>query len=150
MNQGLKHLKPWLELPLLDPRFVLLLYCGNMTAIAERFDRYPLNTDDHPLIEYMAPLLQQRERTGQESAFVRGELVRFLDELQRACPPGRDPMLANRSATDRLLPRAGLNLQKARLYYQAGRRADAAKAWDAFVNDWLAQGRPASPGRPTR
>ena len=62
--------------------------------------------------------------------------------------PGRDPMLANRSATDRLLPRAGLNLQKARLHYREGRRAEAAKAWDAFVNDWLAQGRPASPGRP--
>jgi len=138
----------WLELPLLDPRFVLLLYCGNMTAIAERFDRYPLNTDDHPLIEYMAPLLQQRQRTGQASAFVRGELVAFLDELQRACPPGRDPMLAKRSATDRLLPRAGLNLQKARLYYQQGRRAEAARAWDAFVSDWLAQGRAESPGRP--
>ena len=138
----------WLELPLLDPRFVLLLYCGNMTAIAERFDRYPLNTDDHPLIEYMAPLLQQRERTGQASAFVRGELVTFLDELQRACPPGGDPMLANRSATDRLLPRAGLNLHKARLYYQGGRRAEAARSWDAFVSDWLAQGRPVSPGRP--
>lgn len=137
-----------LELPLLDPRFVLLFYCGNITAIAERFDRYPVNTDDHPLIEYMAPLLQQRERTGQASAFVRDELVRFLDELQQACPPDRDPMLARRSATDRLLPRAGLNLQKARLHYQEGRRAEAARAWDAFVSDWLAQSRPESPGRP--
>ncbi len=129
---------------MLDARFVLLLYCGNLTAIAERFDRYPLNTDDHPLIEYMAPRLPHRERTGQASAFVRGELVRFLEELQRACPPGRDPMLARRSATDRLLPRAGLNLQKARLHYQRGRRAEAAKAWDAFVSDWLVHGRRSS------
>ncbi len=138
----------WLDLPLMCPRFVLAFYCGNLSAIRERFDRYPLNTDDHPLIEYMAPLTQRREAAGEVSYFVGEALTTFLDELQRACPPERDPVLAGRSATDRLLPRAGLALHKTRLYYQRGPREKAEHVWNDFVRYWIAQDKRDTPSVP--
>jgi len=129
----------WLELPLFCPRFVLVFYCGNLSEIGDRFDRYPLNTDDHPLIEYMAPLSRQRVAAGQASCLVGEELAAFLEELHRACPPERDPMLANRSPIDRLLPRAGLSLYKTRLYCWRDRREKAEQAWEDFARDWRRQ-----------
>jgi len=128
--------------PRLTAQTALTFYCGNLSAIRDRFDGYAVNTDDYPLIEYLAPLSRQRQKAGEVSWFVGGELLAFLGDLQKACPPESDPMLANHSPADRRLPRAGLCLHRARMHSFRGQRAEAQQAWADFVRHWLARDAP--------
>ncbi|NQT41232.1 MAG: fused MFS/spermidine synthase [Planctomycetes bacterium] len=127
-----------LVLPL-TPRTVLIFYCGNLSAIGDRFDQYPINTDDRPRIEYLAPRSHRREAAGQASWFVAGELIGLLETLQQACPPETDPMLANRTPSERRLPRAGLSFHQARVHASGDSWEAADEAWQAFFPDWLAR-----------
>jgi len=126
-----------LELPF-NPQTALMFYCGNLTAAHQQFAEYPMNSDDHPWIEYLAPRSQQMELSRPASRFVASELLAFLVALQQACQAESDPMLANRSLADRRLPSAGLNLYKAYLADSRGNRDMRKQAWDGFVSDWLA------------
>ncbi|MHC4503803.1 MAG: fused MFS/spermidine synthase [Planctomycetota bacterium] len=129
-------------------RTVLLFYCGNLSAARELLDGYPVNTDDRPLVEYLAPRSREREAAGRVSWFVGEELLPFLEAVQKACPPETDPVLANRSPPDRRLARAGLSLYKARLHSLAGTREEAERAWKDFVRDWLATDERGGSGSP--
>lgn len=124
-----------LNLPL-DPQTILLFYGGNLTAARSLFDGYPLNTDDRPIIEYMAPRSYRQGTASKPSWFVGPPFADLVDEVQSLCPPERDPLLVERTSANHRLPLAGSAFHRARLAEVAGDEASARKAWEEFVADW--------------
>lgn len=119
-----------------DPATIPFFYCGNLSAAADRFAAFPLNTDDHPVIEYLAPRTFREPTDLGTPWFVGPRLAALVDELQRRCPPDTDPLLTARSAADRRLPVAGAAFHRARLWQIAGDAARCRAAWDEFVAAW--------------
>ncbi len=118
-----------------DAATMPFFYCGNLTAAREVFAGYPVNTDDHPYIEYMAPRTF-RNQTTQIPWFVGPRLAQLVDEVQRLCPPERDPVLANRAPAERRLPVAGAAFHWARLWQIMDNEPRCRQAWQEFVGHW--------------
>jgi len=115
---------------------VMFFYCGNLTAAKELFAKYPVNTDDRPLVEYMTPRSLRRadELTPK---FVGPKIAELIDEIQAICPPGVDPMLMNRTAENRRLPVAGAAIHRAWIEMVVRRDPERCReAWDEFVREW--------------
>ena len=51
----------------LNPQTALVYYGGNITASEESFANYPVNTDDKPVIEYMAPRYYRGQGRGRDA-----------------------------------------------------------------------------------
>jgi spermidine synthase len=118
-----------------------LFYCGNMTAAKHLFDGYAINTDDRPLIEYMAPR-SLRKKSGDmlPPTFIGPRLADLVDQLLEISPPEQDPMLANRTAENRRLPLAGAALHRAWVEYAMGDARACRRAWATFVTEWINHG----------
>ena len=85
----------------LNPQTALVYYGGNVTASKELFADYPVNTDDKPVIEYMAPRRYRNQGTDKMPWFVGPYILKFIKDLQKACPPDQDPLLVNRTPANR-------------------------------------------------
>lgn len=99
-----------------------LFYAGNMMGILSSLAHQPMNTDDRPVIEYLAPRLQ----AGGNSRFVGVQLEGFLQQLLDSLPPERDPLLAGLPKRERTYVRAGFDFFRYHLYAARGRRDSAA------------------------
>jgi len=119
-----------------DVETALVFYCGNLTAAAELFRQYPLNTDDRPIIEYAAPLSIRKKVDGFPPTLVGPRFVTLVDTLLQHCPPESDPMLANRSAANRRLVTAGAELHRFWLAKAMGQPRQTTTAWQEFVAAW--------------
>lgn len=123
----------------LNPQTALVYYGGNVTASKELFAGYPVNTDDKPVIEYMAPRHYRNEGKDKMPWFVGPYILKFIKGIQKACPPDKDPLLINRTPTNRRLPLAGSAYQETRLWAQVGNGAEAERNWQQFIKEWLDQ-----------
>ncbi len=83
----------------------LKFYAGN--AASGVFAHAPVNTDDHPLIEYLAPRTHRAVIAGTARFLVGPERDRLYADLLDALPPEDDPYLSLLSEAQRALPRAG-------------------------------------------
>jgi spermidine synthase len=126
-----------LQLPL-NSQTILLFYCGNMSKAKQVFQNYPLNTDDKPLIEYMAPRTYRNRKDTTIPWFVGPRIAKLIDAVLQACPPEDDPFLSNRSEADRRLPTAGAAYHWARVWAVIGDKGKCQRAWTTFVDNWLA------------
>jgi spermidine synthase len=121
----------------LNPQTALLYYGGNVTASKERFAGYPVNTDDKPVIEYMAPRHYRNQGKDGMPWFVGPYILKFIRDLQKNCPPDKDPLLVNRTSANRRLPLAGSAYQETKLWAEFGNEEEARKNWNQFVTEWL-------------
>jgi spermidine synthase len=121
----------------LNPQTALVYYCGNLRAVEDLFADYPVNTDDKPVIQYMAP--RQFRDKGEEELpwFVGPYLLKFIQQVQEICPPGEDPLLVHRNASNQRLPLAGSAYHEANLWAEFGNEEQVSKNWQRFVNEWL-------------
>jgi spermidine synthase len=104
---------------------LLWAYCGNLTVAKDWIGDGPLNTDDHPLIEYLAPVTHRRVGAG-EARFLTGEeMVKLHRDLLAASPPDRDPYLARCTPAQRAFVRAGFFIHAKSAYMAAGKSAQA-------------------------
>ena len=78
-----------------DSNTLLLFYCGNLGGASSFFKDSPLNTEDHPLIEYGSPLSASEEAADRITWFAGPQFVGFMDELQSHTPPESDPALSD-------------------------------------------------------
>jgi spermidine synthase len=118
---------------------ILFFYCGNLTESKELFADYPVNSDDKPVIEYMAPR-SYRNKTGNASPWFTGsKIASLVEELQRRCPAHKDPLLVNRTAANRRLPTAGAHFHRARLSEMARDEEECIKSWKRFLKEWRNQ-----------
>jgi spermidine synthase len=65
---------------LASPRALAMLYAGELTA-ADLFAAAPLNTDDRPVIEFLAPRLTRMSSAGDKDWFTGESLAAFYDAL---------------------------------------------------------------------
>jgi spermidine synthase len=121
----------------LNPQTALVYYAGNVSASADKFADYPVNTDDKPIIQYMAPRQYRDKGEEQVPWFVGPYLLKFIKQLQEDCPPGDDPLLVYRTESNRRLPLAGSAYQETNLWSQFGNEEQVQKNWQRFVKEWL-------------
>lgn len=121
----------------LNPQTALLYYGGNITASKKLFAGYPINTDDKPVIEYMAPRYYRNKGKDDAPWFIGPYLLKFIKDLQKTCPPDKDPLLANRTSTNRRLPLAGSAYQETKLWAKVGNDAESERSWEQFIKEWL-------------
>jgi len=96
IGERLAAVPAWSRDPLLvTQQGVAMLYLGDLTAARDLIASGPLNTDDRPLIEFVAPRLTRTSAAGDKDWFTGEELATFTD------------VLAGRFATDRVLPPTG-------------------------------------------
>jgi spermidine synthase len=94
LRERLLRLPTWSRDALLaSPRGLLMLYAGNLTAVADLFATAPLNTDDHPLIEFLAPRLTRMTTTGDKDWFTGESLAAFYDTLEARLQGAPAPLL---------------------------------------------------------
>lgn len=121
----------------LNPQTALIYYAGNVRASSDLFADYPVNTDDRPIIQYMAP--RQYRDKGEEEVpwFVGPYLLRWIKEVQEACPPNEDPLLVHRNASNKRLPIAGSLYHEMSLWFHVGNEEQVDKNWQRFIEEWL-------------
>jgi spermidine synthase len=95
IRERLLHLPDWSADPLLSsPRGLIMLYAGNLTAAADLFASAPFNTDDRPLIEFLAPRLTRVTAAGDKDWFTGETLAAFYDTLETRLASIPDPLLS--------------------------------------------------------
>jgi spermidine synthase len=130
----------WAHDPLLDsPRGLLMLRVGDLSAASDLVAAGPLNTDDRPRLEFLAPRMTRVGAAGDKDWFTGEPLAAFADALDARTPPA--------SADEATARRAGLALAR---YALAARRDDgrAAAAWEAEVRSLVPEVVAAGDGAP--
>ena len=129
-----RHLSGGAPLPDATALAVTLpFYAGNLSAAEGLIPPGPVNTDDRPLVEYLAPVTQREERAGATGWFDSTELATFLRRLAASAPPSRDPHLALLSAAQRDFVTAGLSYYQGAVASRLGRDADADRHFRDFA-----------------
>ena len=129
-----RHLSGGAPLPDATALAVTLpFYAGNLSAASGLIPPGPINTDDRPLVEYLAPVTQREERAGTTGWFNSTELAAFLQRLADLAPPARDPHLALLSAAQRDFVTAGLSYYEGAVARQLGRHAEAERHFRDFA-----------------
>jgi spermidine synthase len=109
----------------------LLFYAGNLSASRDLVVDAPINTDDRPIIEYLAPETPLRVVDGEAEWLTGMALQDFFDRLAARVPPADDPYLADVPTAERDDVEAGRLLHEAVLLRAAGRVSEARAALDA-------------------
>ena len=89
---------------------LLAHYAGNLAA--ESFSDYPINTDDRPIIEYRAPIVNQNANARLTSYFTGANLIRYLVKNNQAFPYKDDAFLTELPPDIKLMTQAGLHLHR--------------------------------------
>ena len=102
IRQRVLRLPDWRKDPLFStPRGLLILYAGNLRSVADLFVSAPLNTDDRPLIEFLAPRLTRVNLRANTDWFTGETLASFYDVLEKRFAGTSDPLLpASKEITD--------------------------------------------------
>ena len=111
----------------------LPFYAGNLSAADGLIPPGPINTDDRPLVEYLAPVTQREERAGTTGWFHSAELAAFFLRLAELAPPARDPHLALLSDSERDFVTAGLSYYQGAVARRLGRYAEAERHFRDFA-----------------
>ena len=100
LRERLLGLPDWSADPLLSsPRGLIMLYAGNLTAAADLFVSAPFNTDDRPLIEFLAPRLTRVTTVGDKDWFTGETLAAFYDTVETRLTSISDPLLPGSDET---------------------------------------------------
>ena len=95
----LAALPDWARDPLLaTPQGLAMLYLGELSALPDVIPPGPLNSDDRPLIEFLAPRLTRINSAGDKDWFTGDALAAFTDELAARASTGSPDLDAARSA----------------------------------------------------
>jgi hypothetical protein len=120
-----------------NPRTILLFYGGNLTLAADLFAKYPLNTDDRPVIEFGTPRSLHQPKGAVRPQFLETRFADLVDKLQARTPPDQDPLLADHSPADRRLPLAGSAFHRAWIARVHGDEEKWIKEWETFLSQWV-------------
>ena len=116
---------------------ILLFYCGNVSASRSLFEKYPINTDDRPIIEYKTPLSLHREKSEGTKKFVAEKLSCLVDKLLDNTPPATDPMLAGQYPQNKNLPLAGAAFHKVYISLDPNDPSKSEQHWQSFQKNWI-------------
>jgi spermidine synthase len=92
LHERLRRLPEWSRDALFaSPQGLMMLYAGDLTSVADLFVKAPLNTDDRPLIEFLAPQLTRVSAAGDKDWFIGEALAAFYDTLDARLIGTPDP-----------------------------------------------------------
>jgi spermidine synthase len=135
--EGATHLNMQeLMLPI-NEQTILLFYGGNMTRAADLFEKYPLNTDDKPVIEFGTPRSLHQPKGVDRPQFLETRFAKLVDALQSRTPPSGDPLLASRSPQSSKLPLAGSAFHRGWIARVHGDEETWKKEWQTFLDQWI-------------
>jgi len=114
-----------------DKTTLLLFYCGNLSGAKSLFKDSPLNTEDHPVIEYLTPRSVGQQAADKVAWFAGPQFVGFMEKMQSLTPPEADPALAGLALNERQTAKAGLFLARSYLLASAYQKKipGANEAW---------------------
>jgi spermidine synthase len=125
VGRRLRQLPGWSRDSLLGtPRAIAMLYLGDLSLVPDLFARAPLNRDDRPTIEFLAPRLTRMSGAGDKDWFTGDALAGFADGLANRLAGQSEPTLPATAAVNEAR-RAGLALFR---YAIAARRGDRTEA----------------------
>jgi spermidine synthase len=112
-------------------------YAGNLTAAADLFGGFPVNTDDRPVIEYQTPKTFRKVAENDKVIwFVGPRLTAWIDRLVETCPPERDPVWARHPETSHHLVRAGAAFHRTMVGKALGDMEQIDAQWEVFLREW--------------
>lgn len=111
---------------------LLTHYVGNLSAAGRVLADFPVNTDDRPVVEFLAPISQRLNKAGRIDWLAGEELLHFMEALQKGVPAENDPYLSALSEGKRTLPAAGLHLHKGQLLKQQGKLSAAETEFERY------------------
>ena len=134
--EGATHLDMQnLMLPI-NPQTITLFYGGNLTRAADLFRKYPLNTDDQPVIEFGTPRSLHQPSDADRPQFLESRFANLIDQLQSRTPPDQDPLLFARSPSSRKLPLAGSAFHRAWIARVHDDEETWKDEWETFLTHW--------------
>jgi spermidine synthase len=93
LRQRLLRLPAWSRDSLFAaPQGLIMLYAGDLTSVADLFTKAPINRDDRPLIEFLAPRLTRVTAAGDKDWFIGEALAAFYDTLDGRFADAPDPL----------------------------------------------------------
>lgn len=104
----------WLARPELNGDQVPLLahYVAELSAYRDVFAQYPLNTDNKPVIEFLAPKLQRQRMAKEMPSFNGRPLLNLTNQLQNINVLSRNKHLSLQTSNWQSAPKAGFALQQ--------------------------------------
>jgi len=115
-----------------DDRVPLIAhYAGTLRGDDKRISSAPLNTDSHPVIEYLAPVNHRLEKAKQAKWFVGQQLLEFVGPYLTEETLSADPYLSDINSAWYSAIQAGYYLQ-ASYVLKAGKGNDEAKSKDLY------------------
>jgi spermidine synthase len=134
--EGATHLDMQnLMLPI-NEQTITLFYGGNLTRAADLFEKYPLNTDDRPVIEFGTPRSLHQPFGADRPQFLETRFANLIDKLQSLTPPDQDPLLTNRTTSSRKLPLAGSAFHRAWIARVHDDEETWKNEWETFLSEW--------------
>ncbi len=134
--EGKSHLDVHeLMLPINEPT-VLIFYAGNLTRAASLFEKYPLNTDDKPIIEFGTPRSLHKPASSGKPQFLETRFADLVEKIQNHTPPESDPLLAQQNPSGKKLPLAGSALHRARIASAHSDTQTWLNQWEKFLIHW--------------
>lgn len=113
------------------------LYAGNLSACSHLFRDYPLNTDDHPVIEYQTPITFRKMAQKDKVIWCVGpHLVTWIYRLLAACPPEKDPVWEGHPESSHHLIRAGASFHRTMVDKALGNTGKLDSEWETFLHEW--------------
>lgn len=112
VSERLARLPAWSRDPLFaSPQGLFMLYAGDVTAADDLFAQAPLNTDDRPVIEFLAPRLTRVSVTGDKDWLIGEDLAALYETLETRRQGVADPFLPLSNGVD-AARRAGMALYR--------------------------------------
>jgi spermidine synthase len=115
---------------------VMMLYAGDLSQVADQFREYPINTDDRPLIEYLAPRIVGRhgQAPAEGKQWLTGlTLASFYRELQNNTLDKPDSIFPDQTVRHRQYRLAGEFFYNFNVLMAMGQTEMAAKTLDRVV-----------------
>ena len=124
------------------PQSIPFLYAGNLTASAELFSGFPLNTDDRPVIEYQTPITFRKVAESDKLVWCVGpRLTGWIDRILDACPPEKDPVWEGHPEESLHLVRAGVHFHRTMVGKVMGDYRGLQEEWQGFLKEWTSGAR---------
>jgi spermidine synthase len=127
-------------LPQLAESVPYTFYAGNLSSNQELFSEYPINRDDLPLLEFLAPKTRSTESSGLNPWLTGLALESFFGELASRLSPEEDPYLQNLSEVQLHYVAAGLSYFRSHTYALEGQTSGDAGLLEqsqAWMDDYL-------------
>jgi spermidine synthase len=107
-------------------------YIGNLESLEAELQAYPVNTDNHPVIEFIAPITQRMIKAQRANWLTESALIDLMKKMQQRIPPERDHFLSLITKDDRDAAKAGYHLHHGRVLKEAGQPKEAEAEYAIF------------------